>query len=133
MNRVRKFLALPYQTQILLVASGLLFVGFSVSVRVGSLEASERLSRQLAGLGLARWSIEQTDRALSAIDSMRPGSGGCLPAALVGLAVTDVEDLELRLGVRQRDGSVEAHAWLESPGGMVVNSGANPAEFEVLS
>lgn len=133
MNRIRRFLALPFRTQVLLVVSGLLFVVFSVTVQVGSLKASERMARQLAGLGLARWSVERTDRTLSAIDSLRPGSGGCLPAALVGLAVTDLENLELQLGVRQREGSVEAHAWLESADGRIVNSGADPAKFEVLT
>lgn len=133
MNRIRRFLALPFPTQVLLVISGFLFVVFSVSVRIGSLQTSERLSRRLANIGLAQWSIERTDRALSVINLLRPGSGGCLPAALVGLAVTDVEDLELRLGVRQRDGSIEAHAWLESADGRIVNSGADPAEFDVLT
>lgn len=131
MDRVRRFLALSTSEQALLVLVGLLYGVFSATLRIGSLKASEAIARQLGEFGLSRWSVERADWALSVLESTRPGSGGCLPAALVGLVITD-EPLELRLGVRHGDASIEAHAWLTGADGQVLYVGENPSEFRRL-
>lgn len=131
MGHVRKFLALSTSEQLLLVVAGVLFTVFSATLRVGSFGASKLLARRLAGLGLARWSVENVDWALSVVESYLPGSGGCLPAALVGLAITD-EFLELRLGVREGEASFEAHAWLTCADGRQLYAGVDPTEFRRL-
>lgn len=131
MDRIRKFLVLSTSEQVLLVIASVLFVAFSVTLRIGSLRASEAVARRLAGMGLSRWSVESADWALSVVESNRPGSGGCLPAAMVGLAITD-ERLELRFGVRESEASIEAHAWLKCADGRLLYAGEDPAEFRRL-
>ena len=131
MRRVRKFLALSASEESLLVVAAVLYAVFSVTLRVRSLDASEALARRLARWGLSRWPPEQVNWALSVVESTLPGSGGCLPAALVGLAVSDGL-LELRIGVRDTAMSIEAHAWLECGDGRLIYAGANPAEFRRL-
>lgn len=131
MDRIREFFLLTASEQLLLMVASVLFAVFSVILRVRSFKASEAFARRLARGGLSRWSIERVAWALSVIESNRPGSGGCLPAALVGLAITD-EPLELRFGVRDSKGSLEAHAWLECPDGRLLYVGENPDTFRQL-
>ena len=131
MDRVRKFLVLSASEKLLLVVAGVLFSVFSVTLRVGSLEASEVFARRLARLGLSRWSVEKAEWAFSVIESCRLESGGCLPAAMVGLAIID--DLpELRIGVRAGEATIEAHAWLECTDGKLLYMGDDPTEFRRL-
>jgi hypothetical protein len=131
MGRVRRFLALSANEQLLLVVSGFLFAVFSITLRVGTLRANEAFARWLKEVGLCRWSLETVQWALSVVESNRPGSGGCLPAAMVGLAITD-ELLELRFGVRDDKASIEAHAWLECAEGQLLYVGLKPSEFRRL-
>lgn len=131
MSRIRKFLGLSASDQLLLVVAGILFVVFSVVLRVGSLRTSEAVARRLAESGLARWPVESVDWALLVVESSFPGSGGCLPAALVGLTISD-ESLELRIGVRNSETSIEAHAWLKSAEGQLLYVGEEPLEFRQL-
>lgn len=131
MKRVRKALLLPANRQLLLVVTSVLFLVFTVTVRVGSLRANEAFARHLGRAGLSRWSVENADWALSIVESNFPGSGGCLPAAMVGMAITD-ESLELQVGVRDKDSSIEAHAWLECPDGRLIFTGEAPTEFRRL-
>jgi hypothetical protein len=131
MSRAREFLGLSTSDRLLLVVTGALFAVFSVTLHVGSLGTSEALARRLAGAGLARWPVERVDWALLVVESSSPGSGGCLPAALVGLSISE-EPLELRIGVRHSDSSIEAHAWLESGDGERLSVGADPSTFRRL-
>lgn len=131
MDRIREFFLLTTSEQLLLVVASILFTVFSAILHVGSLRTSEAFAFRFARLGLSRWSVERVSWAVSVVESNRPGSGGCLPAALVGLALTD-ESLELRFGVRDCEASIEAHAWLECDDGRLVYVGEEPTEFRPL-
>lgn len=131
MTRARSFLEYPADKRLLLTTAGILFTVFSVTLRVGSIKTNETLARRLADAGLARWSLENTDWAVSVVESARPGLGGCLPAAIVGLAICETP-LELQLGVRDGRSSIEAHAWLESADGRLLYAGEDPRVFHRL-
>ena len=133
MREIRKFLTLPPRRQLLLVTASVLFGVFWVAIRIRSVEAGERLSRGLADVGLSRWVLEDVVWAITVVESKRVGNGGCLPAALTGLALADEEPLELQIGVRKSGESIEAHAWVRSQNGELLYAGADPAEFHRLN
>jgi hypothetical protein len=77
---------------------------------------------------LAVWAVEAAGRRLL-------GRNPCLPKALAVLILfrRAGEDAELHMGVaRERDGPVQAHAWIESAGRVVIGGDAPIEEYTRL-
>jgi len=76
---------------------------------------------RLAGTNERRllWALDGTARRL-------PFAGNCLVRALVADVILGASDLPLRvtIGVRRTDGKLEAHAWVEREGRVVVGEAA---------
>lgn len=84
---------------------------------------------------LARWlplgrsrdaSAPETARLVAGAARRLAGADSCLPEALVLWALLRRHgiDADLRLGVRKRDGRLEAHAWVERGGRALHDAGA---------
>lgn len=137
MGRLRSFLKRPCRDKLLL---GEAFLAV-VSMRLGLWVLRYRRVRRLVEarkLGPPRHLSRALMRVCWAIDhaaSVVPGAS-CLPRALAGMMMMRRRGIEgvLRFGVRQKPGAkrIDAHAWVEIEGVVVIGGTADLHEFTVL-
>jgi hypothetical protein len=127
MDKLRKFVALSSTERLLLVRVAFL-VGL---VRVGTWllpfrvvrGLSARLGRQAAGSRRRDVPNERLAWAVEAVGKRIPGGGNCLVQALSAQVLLDRRNrpAQLRIGVAKGPGGeLQAHAWVESEGKLVI-------------
>jgi hypothetical protein len=126
MDAFRRFAALPGRDRVIYVEAAFLDAAFRCLLLVGSFSVARTVARALAGHGGA----DQPDmviRAVEAASRFVPASN-CLSEALTGwVLLTRANALpELRVGVI-RAPRLEAHAWVETDGRVVIGGGADEA------
>src|SRR5438309_2778968 len=133
MKRFGKLLRLAHAERVLLVEAALLLSAIGLGLRLlpfGSLrDLLDRLSRPRHGLrpqarlpaARIAWAVERMSRIV-------PGARSCLVQALAAqvLLARRGHEARVRIGVaRPRDGSLEAHVWVEGDGAVLL--GGQPA------
>ena len=124
-----------------LAVAGSTVVGTTVLLRVMSFRRAQRL---IEGDGHARTrrplSPDQERRllwAVTAVSQRLLPTRPCLPQALAGqflLRCWGARPAQLRIGVaRNDDGSIEAHAWLERDGQVLLGGAESPLLYRSLS
>jgi hypothetical protein len=128
MKRLLKFMHLPAAERWLLVKAALMLS----AIRLGlELIPFQTLRRLLAKVAEASTGLQETDRssadrivwAVEAAGRRLPGAGTCLTQALAAqvLLARRGNPAQLRIGVlKGEEGRLEAHAWLESKGRIVI-------------
>lgn len=95
------------------------------------------LARFGAGAGTAAAGADVTRRVLWAVNAAsRPAGVTCLPRALAAHTLLARRGLasDLRIGVTRRPGSpLEAHAWVEAGGGVLIGDLPDLARFKPLA
>lgn len=134
MNPVSKLIALPRNRRRLLVRAFLTVAAFRAALSVLPFRWTRRLAARGPGSGpVPATSADDLVWAVSAA-ARRVPRATCLTQALAlqALLTQDGHDATLRLGVARGElGALEAHAWLES-GGRVVIGGPQSARFVPL-
>ena len=131
---LRSFLALSNRERLLVAEAAVLLVGVGAAVRVVAYtrvrSALEAVPASFLGSGTLR---ERIGWAVDAADGAIPGDRSCLVRALVAEAMLERRGYEtaLRFGVDGAGADVEAHAWLES-GGEIVVGGENREAYTRL-
>src|SRR2546428_7038979 len=133
MPRLGKFLRLAHAERVLLVEATLLLGAIGLGLRLlpfGRLrDLLDRLSRPRHGLRpRARLSAARIARVVERVSRVVPGARSSLVQALAaqGLLARRGHEAGLRIGVaRPLDGSLEAHAWVEGEGAVLL--GGQPA------
>lgn len=76
----------------------------------------------------------QAARIVGALARRVPWKGACLPAALTLQRLLHAQGVgsELRLGVRRHAGRIEAHAWLEREGAVLLDTRGAGEAFAAL-
>lgn len=137
MGRLHKFLSLSAAERRLLVQAALLLSVVRLGLWLLPFQSLRRSLARLArgpakernagGLPLDRfvWAVEAASRYV-------PGARTCLVQALAGqvLLVRRGYPVQLRIGVTKgEEGKLEAHAWLESEGQIVIGGTESPSRF----
>ena len=122
-SALRKFLRLPSEDRALLMRSVLLVGAARVALWVLPFNVVRRLLvPDVRRTSPPRATTEKIGWAISVAKQFVP-KGNCLPQALAAesLLVRDGYPVEFRIGVaKTADGQLEAHAWVESEGRLVV-------------
>lgn len=133
MSVVGRFVGMPPSRRRLLVRALLAVSGFRVALTVLPWSRVRALATRRAGAtGPPRSTREELAWSVSAVG--RRLRSTCLTDALAlqALLLSEGHDATLRLGVAKSDtGKLEAHAWLES-GGRVLIGGPESARFTEL-
>lgn len=121
-NPLRKFIELPSGDRALLVRSVMLIGLARVALWILPFNAARRLLTPRAGRRMTSVTTEKIGWAISVGKSFVP-MASCLPQALAAesLLVGAGHPVEFRIGVaKTSDGQIDAHAWIESGGRLVV-------------
>lgn len=130
MGQLRKFLRLPRRKRSLLIQAalllfviqtGLIFLPFSFLRR--TLAKGSQLSGSRRNVS---WSADPVVWAVSVASRYLPGTRRCLPQALAvqALLACQGHPSRFRIGVaKDPQGKFQAHAWVESPEGIVISGG----------
>jgi hypothetical protein len=140
MRRLRRFLALPAPERGLLLRAAILLALIRLGLWLLPFRTLRRLLARLAqvparGRGSGSIPPERIVWAVSVASRIVPGTGTCLVRALAAqvLLVRRGHPSRLRLGVaRNEKGRLEAHAWLESQGTIVIGGEESPSRFAPL-
>ena len=111
-----------------IVRAGLSLTSFRSLVRGLRRFRPEGRARTSASLEELVWSVGAAARLI-------PGANTCLPKALVAdlILARHGFDASLRIGAtKSPEGALEAHAWVESDGRVVLGGQASPTRFEKL-
>jgi len=123
LNPLHKFLRLPTEDRRLLVRSVLLVAAARLALWTLPFNVVRRLFARRARQSPAPYpTTERIGWAISVAKRFVP-KGNCLPQALAAelLLTRGGYPVELRIGVaKTHDGQLEAHAWVESGGRLVV-------------
>ena len=131
---LRSAVALSTRERILVLEGAMLLVGVGAAVRVVAYtlvrSALESVPAPFLGSGAP---CERIGWAVDAADGTVPGDRSCLVRALVAEAMLERRRHEtmLRFGVDDAGADVEAHAWLES-GGEIIVGGENREAYTRL-
>ena len=120
---LRSVLALSTRERLLAAEAAVLLVGVGAAVRVVAYTRVRALLGSMpAPLLGGEATPEDAGWAIDAADGTVPGDRSCLARALAAEAMLERRGREtaLRFGVDGADRDMEAHAWLESGGGIVV-------------
>ncbi len=125
-RRIRKFLSLSGDEQKLLSQTVLLVAGVRASLTLSSLDAALRWSERFVGNGsrsshATEADTEQAVLAVRRASTIVPGAS-CLTQAIAtkALLARRGQASTLRLGVAKKDEDLEAHAWLEADGKVLI-------------
>ena len=121
-SRLRQFLQLPPGDRSLLARSFFLVGVARLALWILPFNVTRRMLARRPRPSTAQPTIERIGWAISVAKRFVP-KGDCLPQALAAesLLMRDGYPVELRIGVVKRDhGRLEAHAWVESGGRLVV-------------
>jgi hypothetical protein len=137
MNKVARFLELPFPTKLLFFQAWLLLPWTAISVRLWGLRRTLLWVARLFKTRTARLESDPLPRAIAASTALRgairvnPVAGKCLSQsiALWGLLRRQGIETDLRIGVSKADTQVAfspnnflAHAWLELDGHVINDS-----------
>ena len=126
MGRLRKFLDLSRQDQYLLAESVLLLGAIKVGLSVLPFRTIRRFvtshSRAIGAASRAEPSVKRVVWALEVVTAYLPLFKNCLNRALAAHVLLGRRgyDPKLRIGVLRNEDRLEAHAWIESEGRIVV-------------
>ena len=121
-SHLRQFLQLPARDRALLARSFLLVGAARLTLWVLPFNVARRMLARRPRRSTAEATIEKIAWSISVAKRFVP-RGDCLPQALAAesLLMRGGHPVELRIGVVKRDhGRLEAHAWVESGGRLVV-------------
>lgn len=124
--------ALPPAERRLLLLAAVLLPSYAVGVRLRGMRGVENWFR---GVKASPAQPQHAARMVAAVARRMPGRSACLPAALTLqriLRSSGVES-EVRLGVRRRGGRLEAHAWLEREGQVLLDTADARGSFAPLA
>jgi len=136
--RLREFRALSRARKLLLCEAAILIAASKLLLAVAGLEATERYfgtasqllpcSRRSGSPASVRWAV------LTAATHL-PGTYDCLDRALAGstLLLANDQPHRLRFGVDTRSDTFEAHAWIESNGGVLLGDVDDFDRFRALT
>lgn len=132
MRVLRKFLCLPLDDRRLLVSAALVLGLFGAALRLISFKKLLHLADELSHKPSQRLnppypSLERITWAISAVGRRIPCLSGCLIQAVATkiLLARWGHPALMRIGVnRGENGRLEAHAWVESEGAVVMGAGA---------
>ena len=133
MKRLRKFLGLPTHLKLLflaavfLIAISILFLRIFLFPHVQRFVANKKIGRP------SRISSLQIVRAVQAA-ALLFRKGNCLPQALVALYLLKINGYgsELKIGVLPDGSRIQAHAWLEQDGRVLIGGAGSPALYQQL-
>lgn len=127
MERLRKFLLLPNSERWLLVKVTILLSATSVGLRLLPFRTIYRLMGSTRPSNKQRLDPDTDIAQISAVVNKAGqyflGKDSCFPQALTGemLLRRNGHDAKLRIGVvKESDGSLRAHAWVENEGEVVI-------------
>lgn len=134
-----KFLSLSQRDRVLLLKAALLLATIRLGLKflpfqtlrrlLGKIPTSSRMQPKTEdGRDRIIWAIETASRYL-------PGQSRCLPRALTAQTLLSYQgyDAQLRIGVaKDAHGHLEAHAWVESQGNVVLGRLSNWERFTPL-
>lgn len=141
MRQARKFASLPRADQRLLVLTFGLFAAVRLSLRVLTFHKTRQLLFHLSRVNdqgttsEAQAQIQRIIWAASVMSRVVVPDKPCLTTALVAqtLLARQQYPTQLRIGVaRSETGSLEAHAWLESEGQIIIGNLANLERYTPL-
>jgi hypothetical protein len=140
MKRIRKFLQLAWQDQLLLIQSILVLRVVALGLSVLPWLTLQRLLLKLANwysrfVPTKRPSTRQITWAIRVASWYVP-KATCLPQALTAqlLLIQRAYPADLQIGVtRSEDGKLEAHAWVTSENGIIIGGVHAPDRFVPLS
>jgi hypothetical protein len=133
---IGKFLVLPCSEQALLLQAILLELGIALGLRVFPFGLLRKLLKNLTLVArtmvLQSSSPDRVAWAVMTISRHVPGTRNCLVQALAGQVLLESTGYRtsLRFGVRAAR-ALEAHAWLESAGSVVIGH-SRPGELSPL-
>jgi hypothetical protein len=133
-SRVRKFVNLPPVERHLLVQAVLLAVAVRLGLWLLPFQTLRRLLARAArgGHGARTVPSGRVVWAVKAASRSVPSARTCLVQALAGqvLLTRQGYPVQLRIGVAKgEEGQLEAHAWLESEGRIVIGGEESPSRF----
>jgi hypothetical protein len=128
MRRIRKFFLVPRSERGLLVRATVQLGAISLGLRLLPFQTVRRLIAPGARPSDAQqhadsFSPDQIGWAVSVAGRYVPGGGTCLPQALATHVLLEREGYAARLRIglaRDEDGRLQAHAWVESLGRVVI-------------
>ncbi len=140
MKRLRKLLQLPKRDRFLLASTALLLGAIKLGLLLLPFQTLRRL---LARMTLAHSQLQQADQAsvgkvvwaVEVASRYMPGGVKCLARALATQVLLEKRGhpAHLRIGVaKSESGQLEAHAWVESQGKIVIGSLADLARYTPL-
>ena len=139
MNRIRRFWGLSGQKQRLLIYACLLLNGIRLALWLFSFNFVRRRLGDLSTVWTRHpvgqpVSVALVAGAVAIAGRYTPGTARCLVRALTTQALLDHYGYphQLHIGVMKNDLSVEAHAWIEYQGRVVVGGLDNLQEFKPL-
>lgn len=140
MTRLRKFLGLTSDERRLLVSAALLLGAIRLGLGLFSFQTFRRLLARLtrASAGLRHADSPSPDRiawAVTVASRYTPGARTCFVKALAAqvLLTRRGYPTHLRIGViRGEEGQLQAHAWVESQGRIVIGGTESPSRYTPL-
>lgn len=135
MHEISRFRALPVERRRRLFSTVGLLVACRVTLAVGSTGQAQRLLERLAPTrGAESTSPGDIAWAVETATTLLPGTGTCLPAALVAtrLLAAHGHEATLHLGVAPTADGIDAHAWVEHDGDVLVGDLPDLARFHPL-
>lgn len=127
---IGKLFRLSSEERRLMAQSALIVAGVRLSLSLSSLEATLRRSSRLVGASGSKSmdaaDIESTVTAVRRASRLIPRAS-CLTQAIAAktLLARHGQESTLRLGVAKRNEDVEAHAWLEADGRVLIGQFEN--------
>lgn len=140
MKQIRSFLALNWsdrwmllQTYILLtsIRLGLLLLPFERLwkglIKLGQRSCADPTKTVLQTLRQVLWAVNLSTR-------FTPGGAKCLARALTAKVLLDQRQcpIEFKIGVTKKDGKLDAHAWLEFEGHVVMGQVEQLADYTAM-
>jgi hypothetical protein len=140
MKRLRRFFALRFADQRLLLLAGLLLVTIKLGLRWLPFPAVLRVLRGLQKTRVGSYSLRSYSRfqviqAVEVVSCRIPGDGSCLVRALAVQVLLGQQgcQTQLRMGVALgADGKFVAHAWVEKHGRILAGNRENLPLYRVL-
>jgi hypothetical protein len=135
---LRKFASLSREERLLLCTSAVLLCACRALLAVVGLDRARRVVARLVGVSPPFTRVDDPEYvawAVACANAYLPGSGTCLSQAVVGAALLAAHGYPatVRLGVAKPGAAVEAHAWVEREGTVVVGELSDLDRYRRLS
>lgn len=140
MRQIARFLRLPSEDRRLVIRAAVSLWVMRIGLSLVSVPTLRRLLIERkpgvgGGTSSAESSVERVIWAVRTASRVTPWASTCLTRALAAqmMLARLGEETRIQIGVaKDEQGSLKAHAWLESRGRIVIGGKKSPAEFTTL-